>query len=101
MAEGFTPKDFLPEDEFYDERGQTRDENIEMKNCDDWEQTQDGFAKPPEQETTFVDNLPDAPETIVSIAKEEKKLKVIISFLKIMAIQLIETHNLNMELYIK
>ena len=75
MAEGYTPaEDIYREDEFYDERarGQTKDENIEMKNRDDWEQTQDGFAKPPEQETTFVDNLPDAPETIVSVAKEEK-----------------------------
>ena len=73
MAESFTPaEDFYREDEFYDERGQTKDENIEMKNRDSWEQTPDDFAKPPEEETTFIDNLPDAPETIVSIAKEEK-----------------------------
>ena len=72
MAEGFTPKDFLPEAEFYDERGQTKYENIEMEKRDSCKQTPDEFAKPPEQETTFIDNLPDAPETIVSIAKEEK-----------------------------
>ena len=77
MAEGYTPEDFLPEDEYddyddYDEYRQTKDENIEMKIRDDWEQTTDGFVKPPEQETSFVDDLPDAPETIVSLAKEEK-----------------------------
>ena len=71
MTEGFTPKDLLPEDEYYDERGQTRDENIEMEDRDSWEQTPDKFAKPPEEETTFID-LPDAPETLVSLAKQEK-----------------------------
>ena len=71
MTEGFTPKDLLPEDEYYDERGQTKDENIEMEDRDSWEQTPDKFAKPPEEETTFID-LPDAPETLVSLAKQEK-----------------------------
>ena len=69
MAEGYTP----PEEDYTQDGYEGNEaENIEMKNRDDWEQTQDGFAKPPEQETSFADNLPDAPETIVSVAKEEK-----------------------------
>ena len=42
---------------------QTKDEN--------WEQTQDGFVKPPEEETSFA-NLPDAVGTIESPALKEK-----------------------------
>ena len=54
MAEGFTPaEDYTRADEYYDEYGQTKGENTEMNNRDDWEQTSDGFVKPPEQETTF------------------------------------------------
>ena len=72
MTEGYTPaEDLLPEPEYYDERGQTKDENTEMKNLDDWEQTPDGFVKPPEEETSFIDDLPDAPDTLVSLAKED------------------------------
>ena len=53
--------------EYYDEQGQTKDENTEMKNLDDWEQTSDGFVKPPEEETSFVDNLPDAkPKAVIT-----------------------------------
>ena len=53
MAEGFDPDydiDYI-ENEDYPSEEQTKDEN--------WEQTQDGFVKPPEEETSFVD-LPDA-----------------------------------------
>ena len=33
MAEGFTPaEDYTPAGEYYDEYGQTKDENTEMKN---------------------------------------------------------------------
>ena len=58
----------------YDERGQTKwYENTEMKKIlMVGNKLQDGFAKPPEEETSFIDNLPDAPETLVSLAKEEK-----------------------------
>ena len=71
MAEGYTPEEDYTQDGY--ERNE--DENIKMEDRDDWEQTQDGFAKQPEQETTFVDNLPDAPETIVSIIAKEEKIK--------------------------
>ena len=75
MAEGFTPtEDFYREDEFYDERGQTKDENIEMKNRDSWEQTPEDFTKPPEEETSFVDNLPVAPDTLEPLEQQEKIL---------------------------
>ena len=43
-----------------------------MKNLDDWEQTQDGFVKPTQEETTFDEKLPDASQTLVSLAKQEK-----------------------------
>ena len=72
MSEGYTPaEDLLPEDEYDDEYEQTKDENIEMEKRDSWEQTQDGFAKPPEEETSFVD-LPEAPGTLESLAKQEQ-----------------------------
>ena len=78
MAEGFTPaEDYTRADEYYDECGQTKDENIEMTNRDDWEQTSDGFVKPPEQETSFVDDLPDTPSTPVSLEKQEKLKKLL------------------------
>ena len=32
----------------------------------DWNQTKDGFAEPPEEETPFIDALPDTPNTPVS-----------------------------------
>ena len=68
MAEGFTPaEDYTPADEYYDEYGQTKDENTEMKKFDNWEQTPDGFVKPPEEDTSFVEDLPDAPGTPVSL----------------------------------
>ena len=72
MAEGYTPEDFLPEDEYYDERGQTKDENIEMKNRDSWEQTPNEFAKPPEQETSLDEKLPIAPDTIEYLERDVK-----------------------------
>ena len=65
MAEGFDPDydiDYI-ENEDYPSEEQTKDEN--------WEQTQDGFVKPPEEETSFVD-LPDAFGTIESPALKEK-----------------------------
>ena len=67
MTEGYNPAEDYTQDGY--ERNE--DEKIEMEDRDDWEQTQDGFAKPPEEETTFID-LPDAPETLVSLAKQDK-----------------------------
>ena len=55
MAEGFDPKSEYDldynENEDYPSEEQTKDEN--------WEQTQDGFVKPPEDEVSYAD-LPDA-----------------------------------------
>ena len=64
MTEDFTPlEDFTPDEA----------EIIEMKNRDSWEQTQDGFAKPPEQETSFDEKLPDVPDdTPVPLAVRDK-----------------------------
>ena len=63
MAEDFTPpEDFTPDEA----------EIIDMKNRDSWEQTQDGFAKPPEQETSFDEKLPDAPDTIENLERDDK-----------------------------
>ena len=67
MAEGFDPKpdydiDYI-ENEDYPSEEQTKDEN--------WEQTPDGFVKPPEEETSFAD-LPDAFGTIESLELKEK-----------------------------
>ena len=104
MAEGFTPAEDYGGygDDYgdYDKYGQTKDENIEMKNRDDWEQTPDEFTELPAEETPFVDNLPETPGTPMSLEKQEK-IKTFTSILKIVAIQLIETQNLNMELYTK
>ena len=67
MAEGFDPD--LGYDIDYDKydddllEEQTKDEN--------WEQSQDGFVKPPEEETSFAD-LPDAFGTIESLELREK-----------------------------
>ena len=98
MAEGFTPaEDFYPEDlidDEYEYDEQTKAENIEIQ---DWTQTKDDFAEPPEEETPFVDNLPGTSGTPMSLEKQEK----IKSFYKYLAIKLIKTHNLNMELYLK
>ena len=67
MAEGFDPNlDYeidYNENEDYPSEEQTKDEN--------WEQTQDGFVKPPEEETSFA-NLPDAFGTIESLELREK-----------------------------
>ena len=70
MAEGFDPNldyemDYI-ENEDYPSEEQTKDEN--------WEQTQDGFVKPPEEETSFAD-LPDAFGTIESLELREKLKK--------------------------
>ena len=65
MAEGYTPTEdfnFTPDEA----------ENIEMENRDDWEETQDGFFDPTEEETPFVDNLPDTPDTPESLEKQKK-----------------------------
>ena len=70
MAEGYDPDLYYDENEDYPSEGQTKDEKIELKPLDDWEQTPDGFVKPPE-ETTF-DDLPEAPGTIESPATQEK-----------------------------
>ena len=45
-----------------------------MKNRDSWEQIQDGFAKPPEQETTFVEKLPDVPDTEENLERKMTNL---------------------------
>ena len=63
MAEGYTPEEDYTQDGY--ERNE--DENIEMKDRDSSEQTQDGFVEPPEEETSFAD-LPDAFGTIESPA---------------------------------
>ena len=121
MAEGYTPEDLLPEPSQHEDytRGDdsifnddpsdfgivddgiidVKPEEIEMKDLDGWKY-ENGFLVPPEEETPFVDNLPDTPGTPESLEKREK-LKTFTSILKIVAIQLIETHNLNMELYLK
>ena len=63
MAEDFTPlEDFTPDEA----------EIIDVKNRDSWEQTQDGFAKPPEQETSFDEKLPDAPDTEENLERDDK-----------------------------
>ena len=76
MAEGFTPaKDYQDGylDDYRDYEGYGDEaENIEMKNRDDWEQTPDEFAKPPEEETPFVNNLPETPGSPMSLEKQEK-----------------------------
>ena len=67
MAEGFDPDlDYDIDYDKYDDdllEEQTKDEN--------WEQTPDGFVKPPEEETSFAD-LPDAFGTIESLELREK-----------------------------
>ena len=65
MAEGFDPDYVIDYDKYDDDllEEQTKDEN--------WEQTQDGFVKPPEEETSFA-NLPDAIDTIESLELREK-----------------------------
>ena len=70
MAEGFDPKPDYDIDynvnEDYSSEEQTKDEN--------WEQTQDEFVKPPEDETSFAD-LPDAFGEPVSLQLQEKLKK--------------------------
>ena len=67
MAEGFGPRlDYdldYNEYEDYPSEEQTKDEN--------WEQTPDGFVKPPEDETSFAD-LPDAYGVPMSLELREK-----------------------------
>ena len=63
MTEGYNPAEDYTQDGYEG----NEDENIKMEDRDDWEQTQDGFAKPPEEETNI--DLPDAPETLVSLTK--------------------------------
>ena len=75
MAEGYDPDlDYeidYDENEDYPSEGQTKDEKIELKHLDgDWGQTEDGFVKPPEEETSLT--LPEAPGTIESPALKEK-----------------------------
>ena len=75
MAEGFSPDldyeiDF-EENEDYPSEGQTKDEKIELKPLDDWEQTKDGFVKPPEEEETSL-TLPEVPGEPASLSKREK-----------------------------
>ena len=67
MAEGFDPnldyeRDY-DKNEDYPSEEQTKDEN--------WEQTEDGFVKPPEEETSFAD-LPDAYGELGSLELREK-----------------------------
>ena len=63
MAEDFTPLEYFTPDEA---------EIIDVKNRDSWEQTQDGFAKPPEQETSFDEKLPVAPDTEENLERDDK-----------------------------
>ena len=70
MAEGYTPEEDYTQDGY--ERNE--DENIEMKDRDSWEQTEDGFVKPPEDETSFAD-LPDAYGEPASLELREKLKK--------------------------
>ena len=65
MAEGFDPDydiDYI-ENEDYPSEEQTKDEN--------WEQTEDGFVKPPEDEVSYAD-LPDALGEPASLELQEK-----------------------------
>ena len=98
MTEGFTPpEDVLPEptqqedftrgdDSTFDgyddpsyygivddgfEYDAKNNENIKMKDLDGWKY-ENGFLVPPEEETPFVDNLPDTPGTPESLEKREK-----------------------------
>ena len=100
MAEGYTPaEDVLPEptqqedftrvdDSIFDgnddpsyygivddgieyDAKPKNNENIEMKDLDGWKYER-GFLVPPEDETPFVDNLPDTPGTPESLEKREK-----------------------------
>ena len=70
MTEGYTPEDYTQDGYEGNEA-----EIIELENRDSWEQTQDGFAKPPEQETTFVD-LPVVPVASDDPVYFEKHLKL-------------------------
>ena len=67
MAEGFSPDlDYemdYRENEDYPSEEQTKDEN--------WEQTQDGFVEPPEEDTSYAD-LPDAYGELGSLELQEK-----------------------------
>ena len=71
MAEGFSPD--LDYDLDYDIDYDKYDDNLseEQTKDENWEQTPDGFVKPPEEETSFA-NLPDAFGTIESPALKEK-----------------------------
>ena len=68
MAEGFDPDlDYemdYRENEDYPSEEQTKDEN--------WEQTQDGFVKPPEEEEETSLTLPEVPGEPASLSKREK-----------------------------
>ena len=66
MAEGYDPDLVYDKYDKYDDdllEEQTKDEN--------WEQTPDGFVKPPEEETSFA-NLPDAFGNPASLELQEK-----------------------------
>ena len=66
MAEGYVPDyemDYI-ENEDYPSEEQTKDEN--------WEQTQDGFVKPPEEEEETSLTLPEVPGELESLSKREK-----------------------------
>ena len=71
MAEGFDPKpDYdidYNENEDYPSEEQTKDEN--------WEQTEDGFVKPPEDEASFAD-LPTADGSPLTLEVQEKIKKL-------------------------
>ena len=96
MAEGYTPpEDVLPEPtqqedftrgddstfDYYDDPSYygivddgiigAKPEEIEMKDPDGWKY-ENGFLVPPEEETLFVDNLPDTPDAPVSLEKQGK-----------------------------
>ena len=59
------------DDNFNDFYEQDNPENIEMQDLDGYEY-RDGFLVIPEKETAFVDNLPEIPDTPLTLEKAEK-----------------------------
>ena len=51
--------------------GKQKMKTLRWRNRDSWEQTPDDFAKPPEEETTFID-LPNAPDTLEYLERDAK-----------------------------
>ena len=94
MAEGFSPDlDYemdYNKNEDYPSEEQTKDEN--------WEQTPDGFVKPPEDEVSYAD-LPDAFGNPVSLELQEK-IKSFYKHLEDTGYEVNKMHLLNIKLYL-